>query len=93
MADAAAPAATEPALTDLDKRALVSTADPELTFIFEEVGMELEWQYAIIKAGYAKLRRFANIDDTRTRAALGVYMSVSRFQFDSKRAAKVGLTR
>ena len=68
MADAAAPAATEPALTDLDKVALVSTADPELTFIFEEVGMELEWQYAIIKAGYAKLRRFANIDDTRAGA-------------------------
>ena len=47
-------------------------ADADLTFIFEEAGIDLDLQVAMVQAGYTSVQRFTGIADTRAevRAAL-----------------------
>ena len=42
-------------------------ADSELSFIFADAELEVEWQYKIVLAGFKNLRRFAGLEDTREK--------------------------
>ena len=39
--------------------------DANLSFIFAEVELALEWQYKLVHAGYKNISRFIGIEETR----------------------------
>ena len=47
-------------------KAVADKCDAELTFIFSEAGLSIETQFKITEAGFTTMRRFANLEDSRS---------------------------
>ena len=50
------------------KQFVSDMASPDLAFILDDVGLSMEYQYRLVKAGYKTVRRVAAVADTQAEA-------------------------